>query len=76
MVLKTEAGNRESNKTCGHCIEVKGWRGIVHTQSKCQTKKRERSTTEVKKIDNKPYKESDDDLKLDQGARITEINSN
>ena len=76
VVLKTEAGNRESNKICGYCIKVKGWRGIGHTESECRTKKRERSSTEVKKIDNKPYEESEDDFELDQGARITEINSN
>ena len=43
VVLKTEAKNRESNKTCGYCIKVKGWRGIGHTESKCQNKKRERN---------------------------------
>ena len=78
MVLRTETGNRGSSdpsKTCGYCIKVKGWRGIGHTVSECRTKKRERSTTtEVKKIDNKPYSEdSDNDFELDQGTRITEI---
>ena len=74
VVLRTETGN--TSKTCGHCIKVKGWRGIGHTETECRTKKRERSTTEVKKINNKPYEESEDHFELDQGARITEINSN
>ena len=65
-----------TEKTCGYCIKVKGWRGIGHTESECRTKKRERSNqdTGVKKIDNKPYEESEDDFELDQGARITEVN--
>ena len=70
-----------TEKTCGYCIKVKGWRGIGHTESECRTKKRERnnqgSESGVKKIDSKAYNEdSDDDFELDQGARITEIKAN
>ena len=76
VVLKAQ-GSIE--KTCGYCIKVKGWRGVGHTESECRTKKRERnnqgSGTEVKKIDNKPYEESEDEFELDQGARITEVNA-
>ena len=77
VVLKNE-GPIESSKKCGYCIKVKGWRGIGHTESECRTKKRERNNqdTGVKKIDNKPYEESEDDFELDHGARITKINVN
>ena len=76
VVLKSE-GPTDSSKKCGYCIKVKGWKGIGHIESECRTKRRERpTTTEVKKIDNKPYEESEDEFELDQGARITEINSN
>ena len=78
VVLKNQ-GPAESSKSCGYCIKVKGWRGIGHTESECRTKKRERnqeSGTGVKKIDNKPFEESEDEFELDQGARITEINAN
>ena len=84
VVLKTETGNRgslDTSKTCRYCINVKGWRGIGHIERECRTKKRERSNPEnntsgVKKIDSKPYEESEDDFEFDQGARITEVNSN
>ena len=83
VVLRTETGNRRSSeKTCGYCIKVKGWRGVGHTESECRTKKRERNNQEnatsgVKKTNSKPYSEdSDDDFELNQRARITEINAN
>ena len=78
IVLRTGGPNIDTSKTCGYCIKVKGWRGIGHIESECRTKKRERSaTTEVKKIDNRPYNEErEDDFELDQGARITEVNAN
>ena len=87
VVLRTgnegPRGPIDTTKTCRYCIDVKGWRGIGHTERDCRTKKRERSnpgitnTSGVKKIDSKAYNEdSDDDFELDQGARITEINSN
>ena len=76
VVLKNQG---PTEKTCGYCIKVKGWRGVGHTESECRTKKRERNNQEsgVKKIDSKAYNEdSDDDFELDQRARITEINAN
>ena len=77
VVLKNQG---PTEKSCGYCIKVKGWRGIGHTESECRTKKRERNNQEntagVKKIDNKPFEESEDEFELDQGARITEILSN
>ena len=88
VVLRTETGNRggrptgpiDPSKTCRYCIDVKGWRGIGHTERECRTKKREAnnqgSGSGVKKIDSRAYEESEDDFELDQGARITEINSN
>ena len=91
VVLRTETGNQnrsgrptgpiDSSKTCRYCVDVKGWRGIGHTERECRTKKRESnnqgSGSGVKKIDSKAYNEdSDDDFELDQGARITEVNTN
>ena len=62
---------------------MKGWKGIGHTESECRTKKRERgnnsgnnNSSGVKRIDTKPYKESEDEFELDQGPRITEVHSN
>ena len=73
-------GPIDTSKTCRYCIDVKGWRGIRHTERDCRTKKRECSnpaTTSlcgVKKIVSKPYnKESDYDFELDQEARIAEV---
>ena len=63
-------------------MDIKGWRGIGHIERDCLTKKTEHSnpgTTNnsgVKKIDFRPYEESEDDFKLDQGTKITEINCN
>ena len=90
VVLKTETGNQnrggrttgpiDSFKTCRYCVDVKGWRGIGHTERECRTKRRKSnnqgSGTGAKKIDNKPYEEREDDFELDQGTRITEINAN
>ena len=83
VVLKTETGTRgsiDTSKTCRYCIDVKGWRGVGHLERNCRTKKREQengtNSSGVKKIDSKPYEESEDDFELDQGARITEINAN
>ena len=80
IILRTETGRPiNTSKTCGYCIKVKGWRGIGHVESECRTKKRERNNQEsgVKRIDSKPHEEdSDNEFELDQGARITEINSN
>ena len=86
IVLRTEgsqrpAGHIDTTKTCNYCKNVKGWRGIGHTERECRTKKRESnnqgSESGVKKIDSRAYNEdSDDDFELDQGARITEINAN
>ena len=84
VVLRTETGPNgtrgsiDTSKTCRYCIDVKGWRGIGHLERDCRTKKRERGNNPsgVKKIDSKPYEESEDDFELDQGARITEINAN
>ena len=77
IVLRTE-GPMDTSKTCNYCKNVKGWRGIGHTESECRTKKRERgnNTSNVKRIESKAYEESEDDFELDQGARITEINAN
>ena len=79
IVLRTEGNQRsiDTSKTCGYCIKIKGWRGIGHLEKDCRTKKREMAaSSEVKKIDNRAYEESEDDFELDQGARITEINAN
>ena len=87
LVLRTETGTRgsiDTSKICKYCIDVKGWRGIGHTERDCRTKKRERgnnpatgnSSSGVKKINSKPYEESEDDSELDQGPRITEIHAN
>ena len=48
IVLRTEPGKDrfgrpiDTSKTCGYCIKVKKWKGIGHTESECNTKKRER----------------------------------
>ena len=48
IVLRTEPGKDrfgqpiDNSKTCGYCIKVKKWKGIGHTESDCNTKKRER----------------------------------
>ena len=76
IVLRTGGPNIDTSKTCGYCIKVKGWRGIGHSESECRTKKREQSNPGVKRLDNKPYEESEDEFELDQGARITEVNAN
>ena len=84
IILRTGGPNIDTSKTCGYCIKVKGWRGIGHIESECRTKKRERSNqgsqdSGVKRIDSRPYGEDSDsgnEFELDQGARITEINSN
>jgi len=31
----------DTSKTCKYCIDIKGWKGIRHTECKCFTKKRE-----------------------------------
>ena len=62
-------GPIDTSKTCKYCIDVKGWRGIGHTERECRTKKRESSNngsgSGVKKIDSKPFEESEDEFELD-----------
>ena len=81
VVLKADTrGPLDTSKNCRYCKDVKGWRGIGHTERECRTKKRESSNqgsgSEIKKIDSKPFEESEDEFELDQGARITEIHNN
>ena len=56
MVLKTEGKERDTSRTCKYCIDVKGWKGIGHTESECFTTKRE-AGKEVKEVE----EEDDDD---------------
>ena len=85
VVLRTRTGSIDTSKTSRYCINVKGWKGIGHTEPERRTKKRERGTgtrgnnntgSGVKRIDTKPYEESEDEFELDQGAQITEVNAN
>jgi len=39
VVLKTD--KIDTSKKCKYCIDVKGWKGIGHTEAECRTKKRE-----------------------------------
>jgi len=39
VVLKTDKIN--TSKKCKYCINVKGWKGIGHTEAECWTRKRE-----------------------------------
>jgi len=38
VVLKAQV---DTSKKCKYCIDVKGWKGIGHTEAECRTKKRE-----------------------------------
>jgi len=38
VVLKAQI---DTSKKCKYCIDVKGWKGIGHTEAECRTKKRE-----------------------------------
>ena len=49
VVLKTEKKPLDTSKKCKYCIDIKGWKGIGHTEAECYTKKREAS--KAKKID-------------------------
>jgi len=46
VVLKAQV---DTNKKCKYCIDVKGWKGIGHTEAECRTKKREGK--KVKKLE-------------------------
>ena len=58
---------------------MKKWRGIGHTESECRTNAWERggqtggSNPEGRRINSKPYEESEDDFEFDNGARIIEV---
>ena len=51
MVLKNETKKKvDTSKTYKYCIDVKGWKGIGHTEPECFTKKRE-AGKKSKKVD-------------------------
>jgi len=50
VVLKTEKKQLDPSKTCRYCIDVKGWRGVGHTEAECYTKKRE-AAKRTKKVE-------------------------
>lgn len=50
MVLKTERKKVHTSKQCKYCIDVKGWKGIGHTEAEYYTKKRE-AAKRTKKVD-------------------------
>jgi len=41
----------DTSKTCKYCIDVKGWKGIGHTESEYFTKKREAKKVEAESED-------------------------
>ena len=63
IVLRTEPGKDrfgrpiDASKTCGYCIKVQKWKGIGHTESECNTKKREKGQQRAGHIE--PYVEDE-----------------
>ena len=53
VVLKAQL---DTSKKCKYCIDVKGWKGIGHTEAECRTKKRE--AKKAKKLEAKKDKDA------------------
>ena len=80
IVLRTEPGKDrfgrpiDTSKTCGYCIKVKKWKGIGHTESECNTKKRERGQQRAGHIE--PYVEDEFGTQEDGGVKISRLRIN
>ena len=82
IVLRTEPGKDrfsqaiDTSMTCGYCIKVKKWKGIGHTESECNTKKRERGSGNQRAGHIEPYVEDEFGTQEDGGVKIGKLRIN